>query len=292
MSRPVPKNLQLLYDSIGPKAAARMHEGHSFEIDGVEFVTGYVPESTADRFYVVKSAELLALYDEFLDARRPRRIFELGIAEGGSTAMLALRPDLEMLVAIDNEEHRLPALDDFIAQRGLGDRVHAYYAIDQSDAATMGEIADRHFPESTIEMVIDDASHVYEFTKASFDVLFPRLAPGGWYLIEDWSQRLKAAEGMIRAAIEKQGEAETLAGLRKAKPNPPATGPTPLERIGFEWVAAMGAWPGGIDRIEMNDLFIACRRGPAPLDATSFRLDDLARAEAFVGLLRPIRSES
>ena len=58
MSRPVPKNLQLLYDSIGPKAAARMHEGHSFEIDGVEFVTGYVPESTADRFYIGMAPKL------------------------------------------------------------------------------------------------------------------------------------------------------------------------------------------------------------------------------------------
>jgi hypothetical protein len=35
--------------------------------------------------------------------------------------------------------------------------------------------------------VVDDASHTYEETKASFEILFPLLQPGGIYLIEDWS---------------------------------------------------------------------------------------------------------
>ena len=35
--------------------------------------------------------------------------------------------------------------------------------------------------------VIDDASHTYEETRASFEFLFPLLSPGGIYVIEDWS---------------------------------------------------------------------------------------------------------
>ena len=35
--------------------------------------------------------------------------------------------------------------------------------------------------------MVDDASHTYEQTKASFEILFPLLDPGGIYLIEDWS---------------------------------------------------------------------------------------------------------
>jgi hypothetical protein len=35
--------------------------------------------------------------------------------------------------------------------------------------------------------VLDDASHQYEPTKASFETLFPLLRPGGLYIIKDWS---------------------------------------------------------------------------------------------------------
>jgi hypothetical protein len=33
---------------------------------------------------------------------------------------------------------------------------------------------------------VDDASHLYEQTKASFNLLFPRLSNEGVYVIEDW----------------------------------------------------------------------------------------------------------
>jgi hypothetical protein len=33
---------------------------------------------------------------------------------------------------------------------------------------------------------VDDASHLYRETRSTFEVLFPRLRPGGRYLIEDW----------------------------------------------------------------------------------------------------------
>ena len=34
---------------------------------------------------------------------------------------------------------------------------------------------------------MDDASHTYEETKASFEFLFPLLRPGGIYVMEDWN---------------------------------------------------------------------------------------------------------
>jgi len=45
----------------------------------------------------------------------------------------------------------------------------------------LGELADE------VDLVVDDACHAYEETKASFEFLFPLLQPGGIYLIEDWS---------------------------------------------------------------------------------------------------------
>ena len=45
----------------------------------------------------------------------------------------------------------------------------------------LGELANE------LDLVVDDASHAYEETKTSFEVLFPLLRPGGIYVIEDWS---------------------------------------------------------------------------------------------------------
>ena len=51
----------------------------------------------------------------------------------------------------------------------------------------MREILDHEFVDESIDLVIDDASHLYVETKASFEELFPRLRPGGLFIIEDWA---------------------------------------------------------------------------------------------------------
>ena len=54
----------------------------------------------------------------------------------------------------------------------------------------IGSQADREFLKSAFggvvfNVILDDASHVNTLTKASFESLFDRLAPGGLYIIED-----------------------------------------------------------------------------------------------------------
>lgn len=44
----------------------------------------------------------------------------------------------------------------------------------------------RHF-DTRITVIVDDASHDYEKTIATFNNLWPVLRPGGTYVIEDWS---------------------------------------------------------------------------------------------------------
>src|SRR4029077_11377083 len=43
----------------------------------------------------------------------------------------------------------------------------------------------------SIDVVIDDASHLYGPTRRSFEILFPLLKPGGAYIIEDWPAGLR-----------------------------------------------------------------------------------------------------
>lgn len=289
MPRPLPKNLRQFYALCGERAGKEMHGDFSFTVDGVEFVSGYAPESTADRFFIVKSKEHIALYREFLELHRPTRIFELGIAEGGSTALHALLPGIELVVAIDNEENRLDALDEFIARRGLGDVVTAHYGVDQGDRAALHEIADRDFEGEPVDLVVDDASHQFTLTRASFECLFPYLRRGGWYVIEDWSQRLVWAEGVQQAAQDELASDEP--GRAGSDEKPLVGRGDPLERLAVELLVASGSRPDAVSQVSVNQYFVAVRRGPAPLDPAEFRLDHLTRSEPLVGLLAPLRDE-
>jgi len=38
-----------------------------------------------------------------------------------------------------------------------------------------------------LQLIVDDASHAYEATIATYDHLWPLVAPGGTYVVEDWS---------------------------------------------------------------------------------------------------------
>jgi hypothetical protein len=57
---------------------------------------------------------------------------------------------------------------------------------DQTDATKLHSIV-REDLEGHLDLVIDDASHLYAQTKRSFELLFPLLRTGGLYIIEDWS---------------------------------------------------------------------------------------------------------
>ena len=90
MTDRLPDNLELLYEVFGEKRINDILPGEMFTVDGIEFVCKYAPESTAERFFIVKTPELFAQYRELCTRFQGATIFELGIAEGGSTALLAL----------------------------------------------------------------------------------------------------------------------------------------------------------------------------------------------------------
>jgi hypothetical protein len=61
-----------------------------------------------------------------------------------------------------------------------------HFSISQSDREILEQIVRDELADE-LDLVVDDASHTYEGTKASFKFLFPLLRPGGIYVIEDWS---------------------------------------------------------------------------------------------------------
>ena len=140
-----------------------------------------------DVMRVFKPRPMMDAYEPIIEEFVGSNIVELGIYQGGSTAYLAQRCAPRKLVAMELAPDRLPALDRFLADRDLQDSVAVHHGVDQADVATVTSILDAELGDEPIDLVIDDASHQYGPTVASFEAIFPRLRHGGLYLVEDWS---------------------------------------------------------------------------------------------------------
>lgn len=114
-------------------------------------------------------------YEAHLARFRNRHVtmFEIGVAEGGSLEQWRgyLGP-FAVIVGIDINP-LCKQLEDQEVHVRIGS---------QDDTAFLGEVL-AEFGDPDI--VIDDGSHIQSHIKATFDVLYPRVAKNGVYLVED-----------------------------------------------------------------------------------------------------------
>jgi len=101
---------------------------------------------------------------------RPITLLEIGIASGASLRMWSEYFPKGMIVGIDIDDRRVDA-----------PRVQTFQG-SQQDPPFLDSVIDRVGPP---DVIIDDGSHVGEHIVASFTTLWPRLADGGLYVIED-----------------------------------------------------------------------------------------------------------
>ena len=144
-------------------------------------------ESTASRLVVAKTRAMVDRLAETIDELAPKRIFELGIYKGGSTALLASLARPTRLTALDLAVEPVQALEQHIAAHGLTDVIRTHYGVDKGNVETLSALAVQDHGAERLDLVVDDASHLYRETRSSFEVLFARLRPGGLYVIEDWA---------------------------------------------------------------------------------------------------------
>jgi hypothetical protein len=158
-------------------------------LDGVKFEVGNSNfdnlRTSADRVWVLKGRPFFDRYDRVFGDLNPKAVLEVGIFEGGSALLLADRWSEAKIVGIDIREPN-PEVDRHIEHLGFRSRVSLHYGISQNDATSVRGIIEQNFP-CGIDVIIDDASHGYELTKATFDIAFPYLKPGGLYIVEDWA---------------------------------------------------------------------------------------------------------
>lgn len=218
-----------------------------------------------------KSAALGARYLELSDEFAHGNIVELGIDRGASTAYLLAILNPAGLVAVDINSAIPEELAGFLDGSPLAAAATLGWGVDQTDGETLLRLLEQRFGEAPPDMIIDDASHAFAATVASFETLFPRLRPGGLYLIEDWAWFEQVESGLI-AAIEADpsgGVARTVA--ERARQQPPQT---PLSRIAALLALAAAYSPDVIAGVTLKPDWIEVRRGPARMP-DGLRLADL-----------------
>ena len=168
-------------------------DSHSddFAVDGVQFkvleAVNHKSRTTdsegvallKDRKFFQKELDVLQSIGEV------SRVFELGVWQGGSAAPWALTMPLTRYVGIDCRSVDLPFPESLRRHPRWG-AVRLHGNVPQADRESLRRIVDEDF-DGPLDVVVDDASHMYAHSLASFETLFPRLRPGGMYLIEDWA---------------------------------------------------------------------------------------------------------
>jgi Methyltransferase domain len=158
---------------------------YRISVDGAEMKT---LRSTDDCFVLGKSKRMVdRFWSEYHARTDVRRIVELGIFQGGSSAFYAQVCQPDTLVGVERTDAPAIALERFIARRELARVIRPFYGVDQSDVQALLNIMKAEFDKPEVDLIIDDASHMYGPTRTSFEVLFPFLRAGGRYVIEGWA---------------------------------------------------------------------------------------------------------
>lgn len=183
-------------------------------------------------------------------------LLELGIWYGGSVAFWNefLQPHTHLGVDITDGPNS-PQLQHYISSRQMLSNIRMYWATDQADRSRLHTILLEN-DVTSLDLVIDDASHRYSLTRDSFLALFPLVSPGGLYIIEDWSW---AYHSMFKGKDPKERSPADL-----------------IVEMG-ELLASRERSAGVIASMSMYSSFVAIERGGTALDEGFALHDYIAR---------------
>jgi hypothetical protein len=185
----------------------------------------------------------------------------------------------QRIVAIELSREPAPLLMDYIEAYDMADTVRPYFGVNQADRARLAEIAADEFADAPLDLVIDDASHRYAESRASFETLFPLLRTGGVYIIEDWRWQHRFATAFAAAieqntapAASRDALAQRLADISEGR----VAADVPLSRLVFELMLARAAFDDVITEVRVSPFWAVITRGSTPL-STPFDVGDVAR---------------
>jgi hypothetical protein len=209
-----------------------------------------------DHFFAFfKTKALVDQYFKYLSQKMdfsPRSVFELGIFDGGSTAFWfeLFRPSKHVAIdLVDGNDSDY--FQQYRASRNAEHKIKTFWTTNQADRERLRRIVSNEF-DGPLDLVIDDASHLYAPTKASFEILFPLLRKGGIYIIEDWAW-----------AHWKEFHS----------PEHEWTQSTPLTKLISELVEATGSSKTLISNVTVFEGFAAIERGTEEVNPGDFCLE-------------------
>jgi len=144
-------------------------------------------DSTTTRFLLGKSRSMIEKVLTALGGKTITHILDIGIFKGGSVVLYdqLFRP--AKIVAVEFVSEPNKALAQYIQTHRRESEVKPYYGVNQADRRAMQKILSSEFLSAGIDLIVDDASHLYAETRETFNLSFPYLRPGGHYVIEDWA---------------------------------------------------------------------------------------------------------
>lgn len=258
----------------------------SFTLEGHKFIVPFTLEDliinadaqdgeSLDSFYLAKHSTILANYYRLFDEEMPRTILDLGIGKGGSAPFLQLLLKPERLLALELSPERIGKLDRFIEDNGFSDSMKVVFGVDQGDVPRVRECCEGHFGRGrTIDLVIDDASHLLESTRRSFETVFPMIRPGGSYIVEDYA----AVPIMLKRWLDKARDDDHYTNLVKMGMTRYLDGDhQPLHVLAVECMLASIVAPGYVKRVEVTEHWLRVVRGGKDIpDPENFRLAEVA----------------
>jgi hypothetical protein len=274
---------------------------HHFRVGETEYITTLGSTPGESDLFIKKPPGLVERTVDLLRGYKDANIVELGISCGGSTALIAQTAEPKKLVALELSDEPVQQLERFLDDTSRRSTVHPYYGVDQADRATVSRILDDEFGTEPLDLVTDDASHLLDLTRSSFEMLFPRLRPGGTYIIEDWnwehvranavaetlateedSPGREAFNAELKARLADRSSAEYAAfeawyEAQAADPQTPVVKmpERPLSILALELLVAR-AWSGDVvSELIVQEFWVIVRRGPAELDPDTFRVADI-----------------
>lgn len=200
-----------------------------------------LPPSGPNKIYLQKGRRFLSALAKAVDQASPKRIVEIGILNGGSTIYWAERYNVDRLIAFELSP-QAPFLTQYLERHGLTEKVRVHFGISQGDKIAVRNVLLADLAGSSIDAVIDDASHWLVETKTAFETIFPFVRSGGVYVIEDW------AWGHHK---------DWPAGLWGERPL--------MSPLLTELVLICGKGDGIIDHVDIDSSFAVIRRGNAPI---------------------------
>jgi hypothetical protein len=215
-------------------------------------ISDFFREIPDEGFFICKSRSMLETLYNRLAYLRGGNIVELGVFRGGSTVWLSEMLKPKKLVAFEYGQQPVAVLERYIEQSQNGSVVRPYYGVNQKYARVIHNTLKKEFGNEQLDIVVDDASHFLEETRISFNALFPRLRPGGIFVLEDW------------------GWSHTLSDVADDLIPPHLAGKSPLTTLVMETIICCARQYDVVDNVYIDGYTAFIQRGNAELDWETF----------------------